>query len=150
MNAAADLIVVEPDEAATERAGRLAGSRIVLSAGADADLAADAIARAGRGSARRDWYDEVTEAVADRALAEASGVGFHPHVLCGAVQRALDAAADPVLVCDGGEFGQWAQASCAAPTRIINGLSGRHRRRPVPRARREARAAAGHGHRDDG
>ena len=35
-----------------------------------------------------------------------------------------DTAAEPILVCDGGEFGQWAQASCTAPVRIVNGLSG--------------------------
>ena len=29
-----------------------------------------------------------------------------------------------MLVCDGGEFGQWAQACCSAPVRIINGMSG--------------------------
>jgi acetolactate synthase-1/2/3 large subunit len=29
-----------------------------------------------------------------------------------------------VLVCDGGEFGQWAQAAVSAENRIINGLAG--------------------------
>jgi len=28
------------------------------------------------------------------------------------------------LICDGGEFGQWAQACVSAPTRIINGPAG--------------------------
>ena len=124
MDAAADLIVIDPDERVAGRANRLAGDRIVLSTGADADLAADAIARAARESARRGWYEEAAGAIADRTLAEESNVDFHPRELCSAVQRVLDAAADPVLVCDGGEFGQWAQASCAAATRIINGLSG--------------------------
>ena len=124
MDAAAGLIVVDPDDAVVDRANRLAGDRIVLSASADAVLAADAIARAGRASSCRAWYEQVTEAIADRTLAEGSNAGFHPREVCGAVQRVLDASADPVLVCDGGEFGQWAQASCAAPTRIINGLSG--------------------------
>ena len=36
----------------------------------------------------------------------------------------LDTVAEPILVCDGGEFGQWAQALCTAPVRIVNGLSG--------------------------
>jgi acetolactate synthase-1/2/3 large subunit len=29
-----------------------------------------------------------------------------------------------VLVCDGGEFGQWAQACLSAPHRVINGVAG--------------------------
>ncbi len=36
----------------------------------------------------------------------------------------LDGADDPVLVCDGGEFGQWMQALLHAPMRLTNGLSG--------------------------
>jgi acetolactate synthase-1/2/3 large subunit len=36
----------------------------------------------------------------------------------------LDGAREPVLIADGGEFGQWAQACVSAPTRLINGPSG--------------------------
>ncbi len=41
-----------------------------------------------------------------------------------ALQARLDTLADPVLIIDGGEFGQWAQARLSAKTRIVNGLSG--------------------------
>ena len=44
--------------------------------------------------------------------------------MCETVQAFLASAPDPVVVCDGGEFGQWAQAYCSAPVRIINGMSG--------------------------
>ena len=40
------------------------------------------------------------------------------------MQRVVDTAAEPILICDGGEFGQWSQALCTAPVRLINGLSG--------------------------
>ena len=123
----ADIIVIDPDEDVVVRANRLGGDRVVLSARADADLAADAlagIARAAIGALDGGWREEVAAAIADRTLADEPVVGFHPRVLCGAVQRVLDTAAEPILVCDGGEFGQWAQASCTAATRIINGLSG--------------------------
>jgi acetolactate synthase-1/2/3 large subunit len=40
------------------------------------------------------------------------------------VQRRIDAANNPILICDGGEFGQWAQACLSAPRRLINGPSG--------------------------
>ena len=53
-----------------------------------------------------------------------NGNPMRPAVLCAAVQRLLDSADDPILIIDGGEAGQWAQACISAPTRIINGPSG--------------------------
>ena len=131
VDAAAGLVVVDPDNAAVDRAHRLAGDRVAVSARADADLAADAIVAAASemsaalpGASERTWRDNVAAAVSNRSVAAEAEVRFHPRAVCEAVQPVLDAAAEPVLVCDGGEFGQWAQALCAAPTRIINGLSG--------------------------
>ena len=216
VDAAADLVVIDPDNRMIDRAYRIAGGRVVVSACADADFAADALTAAApaviaTGSGVPDpaaWCDEVADAIADRTAAgtvaigtaavEAAAVGtvavgtaaveavavgtaaaetaaveavavgtvaaetaaveaaaaetvaagttvaetaaveavavetaaaetgfrFHPRLLCEAVQRVLDTAAEPILVCDGGEFGQWAQASCTAPVRIVNGLSG--------------------------
>jgi acetolactate synthase-1/2/3 large subunit len=40
------------------------------------------------------------------------------------VQKILDDADDPILVVDGGEFGQWAQACMSTSTRVINGPAG--------------------------
>ena len=40
------------------------------------------------------------------------------------LQPLLDGHRDAVLVCDGGEFGQWAQACLSAPHRVINGVAG--------------------------
>ena len=124
VHGACELVVIDPDPDAIERAYRLAGERVAVSARADADLAADAIAAAAPGTSDRTWHDEVAGAVADRTTAAGTGTRFHPRAVCEAVQRVLDAAAEPVFVCDGGEFGQWAQALCTAPTRIVNGLSG--------------------------
>ena len=124
MDARSELIVVDPDGAMIDRACRLAGDRVILSAVADTDVAVDAIVAAADESSARDWCQEVVAAVANRTVVGDAEVGFHPRSLCEAVQRVLDAASDPVLVCDGGEIGQWAQALCTAPSRIINGLSG--------------------------
>lgn len=131
VDAAAELVVVDPDEGVIDRARRLAGNRVAVSACADSDLAADAIvaaasasAAAEPGASSRAWYDDVAGAIANRTVVADARVRFHPRAVCEAVQWILDAAVEPVLVCDGGEFGQWAQALCTAPTRIINGLSG--------------------------
>ena len=159
VDAAADLVAIDPDTGMIDRAYRIAGRRVAVSACADPDLAADALIAAapaviasGPGAPDAAWCGEVADAIADRAAAETAAVEavaaeatvaettvvetatvgaaaeaavrFHPRLLCEAVQRVLDAAAEPILVCDGGEFGQWTQALCTAPVRIVNGLSG--------------------------
>ena len=131
VDATAELVVVDPDGAMLDRARRLGGDRVVVTARADPDLAADAMAAAATGDAarasaasHRAWRDEVAGAIGNREVVTEADVRFHPRAACEAVQRVLDAASDPVLVCDGGEFGQWSQALCTAPVRIINGLSG--------------------------
>lgn len=70
------------------------------------------------------WLDEVRAALAYRPPEWKSIDGsLHPVVVCRAVQKLLEAP-DAVLVCDGGEFGQWAQACLFAPKRVINGPAG--------------------------
>ena len=186
LNPAAELVVIDPDHRMIDRAYRIAGRRVVVSACADPDFAADAlvsaapaIVAAGSGASAPAWCAEVADAIANRSVAVEAGavdsgvvepaaaepgavesatvesatakpgavesatteliaakpgavesnavepaVRFHPRLLCEAVQRVLDAADEAILICDGGEFGQWAQASCTAPVRIVNGLSG--------------------------
>jgi len=70
------------------------------------------------------WFDEVRAALAYRPpewkqIQDAR----HPVAVCREVQRLLDAP-NAVLVADGGEFGQWAQACLQAPRRVINGVAG--------------------------
>jgi acetolactate synthase I/II/III large subunit len=70
------------------------------------------------------WRDEVRAALDYRPPGWKGIEGtLHPVAVCGAAQRLLDAP-DAILVCDGGEFGQWAQACLRAPRRLINGPAG--------------------------
>ena len=74
------------------------------------------------------WAEEVAAALRYRppewaTLRSSTGGPLHPIDVCRAVQPLLDAP-DAILVCDGGEFGQWAQACLRAPRRIINGPAG--------------------------
>ena len=74
------------------------------------------------------WQEEVRSALAFRpaqwkTLASKPGGPLHPVEIGRAVQVLLDAP-EAVLVADGGEFGQWSQATLAAPHRIINGPAG--------------------------
>jgi len=87
-------------------------------------LHADAVPQVFHETKNHSWGEEVHAALAYRPPEwKAMEGSLHPVVVCRAVQKLLDAP-DAVLVCDGGEFGQWAQAWCHAPRRIINGPAG--------------------------
>jgi acetolactate synthase-1/2/3 large subunit len=70
------------------------------------------------------WRDEVRAALSYRPPEwQAIRSRNHPVAVCREVQRLLDAPG-AILVSDGGEFGQWAQACLSAPRRVINGPAG--------------------------
>jgi len=87
------------------------------------------ITQAGRRNwARSGWLAEVHAEIAFRpaqwqSLVSHPGGPLHPVEVGRAVQKLLDAP-QAVLVADGGEFGQWAQATLVAPHRVINGPAG--------------------------
>jgi acetolactate synthase-1/2/3 large subunit len=121
-------IQIAPDLDAVQRASRAVGERLVLSTVADVSPAAAELAQLAAGGPRREaWAREVQDALCYRpsewAAAPSRPGAIHPAALCGAVQKHL-AAPDAVLVSDGGEFGQWAQACLSAPRRLINGPAG--------------------------
>jgi acetolactate synthase-1/2/3 large subunit len=81
--------------------------------------------RSGRGG----WLDEVRSAIAYRPAAWEGATSalpgrLHPVEALRPLQALLDAHPDAVLVSDGGEIGQWAQACLHAPQRVINGVAG--------------------------
>lgn len=94
----------------------------------EVDGLADHGAVAGKAWPRSAWQDEVRSALAFRpaawkGLASNPGGPLHPVEVGREVQKLL-AAPGAVLVADGGEFGQWAQATVSAPHRVINGVAG--------------------------
>ena len=128
----AQVIVIDPEPAMIARAHKAFGAqRVVMSAVADAASALVALAGAAAtaGAARGGWCAEVRAAIAFRPatwptiIATAPGM-LHPVEMCRAIQPLLDSHPDAVLVADGGEIGQWAQACLTAPNRVINGVAG--------------------------
>ncbi len=71
-----------------------------------------------------DWPGAVTASITRRLAWQASDRGRHPAALTTQLQSAINQAASPILIADGGEFCQWVQAGCSAPRRMINGPSG--------------------------
>lgn len=123
------LLQVDPDTVERERARRAFGARLEqsLNGAALPTLQALGAAFAARGPAG--WRDEVRAAIRHRPAAWAGARAGAPHRLhpaeaCRPLQALLDSHPDAVLVSDGGEFGQWAQACLDAPARVINGAAG--------------------------
>ena len=105
------------------------GPRAALAVAADPWRAAEGLRAAaatlrwGHGA----WRERVLAARAARPpewtrLRAGATAPMHPLRVCAALQPHLDRGA--LLVSDGGEFGQWAQADLDASTRLINGPSG--------------------------
>jgi len=124
------IAVVDPEAAVLQRALDVLGSpRVVLGAVADTLAAAQQLTDRSPGPKADGWTEEVEAALRFRppeweAIATRADGPVHPVEVGRAVQALVDASRDPVLVSDGGEFGQWAQACVAAPTRVINGQGG--------------------------
>jgi acetolactate synthase-1/2/3 large subunit len=125
-------VQLDAEESAIELTRRMLGdaSRLLQTHVDDVGTSLSALARAAqeRTWRRRQWRDEVEAAIAFRPTAwretQSSTPGrMHPVEVCRAVQQFLDEG-DAVLISDGGEFGQWAQACLSAQERIINGPSG--------------------------
>jgi acetolactate synthase-1/2/3 large subunit len=126
---AADCIVlqVDPEAAEIERAKRALGGRLQVAVVADVDAAIDTLCDLAEWPVG-DWSKEVHEAVRFRPpewdRAGAAPGRLHPVQMLRPLQVILDSHPDAVLVSDGGEIGQWAQACLAAPHRVINGVAG--------------------------
>lgn len=126
----ASLIMICAAPEAIEQARTVVGNQMTL--GLVADPAATARQLADSISERSgQWLATMGQNVAARSWslnnlpnADHANKGLHPAALCAAIQPVLDSFNDPILIIDGGEFGQWAQACLSAPVRLINGPSG--------------------------
>lgn len=128
----ARIFQIDPDEANLERSRALLGDRLAAASCADALASLHLLAQAAAGHPapdRRGWLTEVASALAYRprdwaGIAAGGPGGLHPVAVLRAVQEALDAAPDSILVSDGGEFGQWALACLKARRWVKNGPAG--------------------------
>jgi acetolactate synthase-1/2/3 large subunit len=125
---ACEFMHVDAETTELERTSRSLGDRLVASATADAfsAMAALAAAAAKPRSEHDAWCAQVREAIQYRPAAWSGATSsesgrLHPAQICAPLQSLLDSHPDSVLLSDGGEFGQWAQACLSAPHRLING-----------------------------
>lgn len=119
-------MVVQAGTAERDRAHRNLGNRLAACFAADPRDSLGVLIEAGQGG-HDQWRADVAAHLGRRGFSTADMVPsgrITPAQLCAAVQRQIDRAAQAVLICDGGEFGQWAQATTRAERRVINGISG--------------------------
>jgi len=126
-----EFIQLDADDEEIARTRRAVGGRLAHSATVTLfealQVLSDQALRSS--SAKSSWYDEVRSAIDfrpaewDKAISTLPG-RLHPVQALRPLQALLDAHPDSVFVCDGGEFGQWAQACLRAPNRVINGVAG--------------------------
>ena len=126
------IVQIDPDLQALEDTRRVLSdrSRLVLSTLADPTVALEVLLSLAQERRRTDtaWYDEVQTAVSYRppeweTLAASEQGPLHPVQIGRDAQHSLRED-DAVLISDGGEYGQWAQACLSAPHRLINGPGG--------------------------
>jgi acetolactate synthase-1/2/3 large subunit len=131
IDAACAFVVIDPDPAAVRRAAIVLGSsrRVAVATVADAHAAASSLCEHARRANGSGWRNAVDAALRFRppawsGITSAASGPLHPLEVGRAVQQFIDRSGDAVLVADGGEFGQWAQACVDAPARLINGPAG--------------------------
>lgn len=125
-------IQIDPDTSAIDLTLRNVSDkgRVALSAVADPLPSIRRIVELATGHAPESgWADEVNSAVSYRPaswtdMKAERGRPLHSFEVAEAIQAYLDEDPNSVFICDGGEWGQWAQACITAPTRILNGPAG--------------------------
>jgi acetolactate synthase I/II/III large subunit len=121
-------IVVDAEPREHDRARLNLGDRLEATIAADPRVVMASLVEAGTGGTERAaWRAEVAGWIKARGFAVPGPREAGPitsATLCAAVQRHVEAAERSVVICDGGEIGQWAQACTQGDSRVINGPSG--------------------------
>jgi len=123
----AQWLCVQPAASELDRARRNLDGRLAFAAQADARATAEALIATPDAQPKREgWCDSAARRLTTHPTAPATDATgrITSAGLCAAVQEALAGHTDTIAICDGGEFGQWAQAMLGADKRIINGPSG--------------------------
>jgi len=125
------LIAIDPEAALVERAGKEMDGRLVLGSIADVRSAAETlIARAATAKPRdAGWLSDARAALDNRPAAWATIAAttpgrLHPAEVFRMLRPYVERDPDTVLICDGGEFPQWAQSMLPVRRRMINGVAG--------------------------
>ena len=127
------VIVVDPEPALIERAKKEKGERLLIGCEAEAGSAAGMLIARAEPRDNGAWIEEARSALDSRPAAWARIVSqtpgrLHPAEVFRALRPHIERDPETVLICDGGEFAQWAQSMLPVRRRLINGVAGCDRR----------------------
>ena len=128
-NTCCEFIVIDPEVEMIRRVAQDKGERLVLSDIANPLSAVEELTAQGSSCGTDAWHAEVHAAVdyrpAEWTNLTSNGDGqMHALDFCRGVDAFMSDHPDTVLVCDGGEIGQWSQGMLDSERRIINGVAG--------------------------
>jgi len=118
------IVVVNADDAVFDQAQTNLEDRLTRNILAEpVEFAKKLISQASNDGHNSEWMELVQHAVAKRITAPEDGT-ILPHHVAQIVQKIMQEEPNPILICDGGEFGQWTQAHTHTDRRVFNGMSG--------------------------
>ena len=122
-------IVVDAEKAELQRARASLGSRLLLSIEASVRAFVESLADSARDlkSDTGDWLERSDQLLAQRNFSAAEHItdpDISALTIARAVGDSMNVSGAALLICDGGEFGQWAQAALPADNRLVNGPAG--------------------------
>jgi len=130
-NPGVHLIAIDPEEELAARAKREKGDALLFACVADPALAAQKLKAEARKSPLRDtaWLSEARKALDARpalwcAVVSETPGRLHPAEVFRTLRPFIERDADTILICDGGEYAQWAQSMLPVRRRLINGVAG--------------------------
>jgi acetolactate synthase I/II/III large subunit len=125
------LIAIDPDAELTARAKREKGDALLSACVADPAMAAEKLAAKARKTGPRDkaWLTEARKALDARPPSWRDVVSktpgrLHPAEVFRTLRPFIERDPDTILICDGGEYAQWAQSMLPIRRRVINGVAG--------------------------
>jgi acetolactate synthase-1/2/3 large subunit len=125
------VVAIDAEAELTVRATREKGERLIHACIADPALAAAKLAATARNMASRDtgWLIDARRALEARPaswseLSSNTAGRLHPAEVFRSLRPFIERDPDTVLICDGGEYAQWAQSMLPIRRRLINGVAG--------------------------
>jgi acetolactate synthase-1/2/3 large subunit len=125
------IISIDPEPELAARAKREKGDALVFACVADPASAAEKLAAFAKNAGLRNatWLAEARRVLDARPAAWQSVVAktagrLHPAEVFRVLRPFVERDPDSILICDGGEYAQWAQSMLPVRRRLVNGVAG--------------------------
>ena len=127
---ATKVLMIEPDAETLARGARELGPRLALGLLADSLPGGEALLEAAAGAIGAPaWLARARRLLHDRpaswpSMRSKTPGKLHPIEVARGLKPFVDADPDCILICDGGEYAQWAQSLIRCERRLVNGVAG--------------------------